>query len=260
MIAHPRIASAGDDERGDVLLADRTRQLAEIVGRRIAGQCDLDGAVHRHVRDTEQVAERGCITSERLARRLQHPGRTFPARGVAKELASTACPSRSSAANAANVFSVTSCPSVVRARGRDTGTRRAPNVTDDGALPCRTTRRSGSCRPFAPARLVISAWIIADMTFSPVATLIANNPSRADAAASVSASRTSSGRSGRSRARSFDATRRVGILLMAVPFWSSFLAVARHLPSGRHQAGDRHSSPTRSGTTSAVALQVDREG
>lgn len=65
---------------------------------------------------------------------------------------------------------------------------------------------------------MISACIIADITVSPVATLIASSPSRADAAASGSASRTSSGRSGRSRARSFDARRRVAALLRRSPF------------------------------------------
>src|SRR5512133_1320267 len=37
---------------------------------------------------------------------------------------------------------------------------------------------------------------------------------------------------------------------VAVPFWSSFLADARHLPHGRHQAGTATSSSTNSGTTS----------
>ena len=37
---------------------------------------------------------------------------------------------------------------------------------------------------------------------------------------------------------------------VAVPFWSSFLADARHLPHGRHQAGTATSSSTKSGTTS----------
>jgi hypothetical protein len=37
---------------------------------------------------------------------------------------------------------------------------------------------------------------------------------------------------------------------VAVPFWSSFLADARHLPHGRHQAGTPTSSSTNSGTTS----------
>ena len=38
---------------------------------------------------------------------------------------------------------------------------------------------------------------------------------------------------------------------VAVPFWSSFLADARHLPHGRHQAGTATSSSTKPGTTSA---------
>jgi hypothetical protein len=36
----------------------------------------------------------------------------------------------------------------------------------------------------------------------------------------------------------------------AVPFWSSFLADARHLPHGRSQAGTATSSSTETGTTS----------
>src|SRR5512132_2638779 len=38
---------------------------------------------------------------------------------------------------------------------------------------------------------------------------------------------------------------------VAVPFWSSFLADARHLPHGRHQAGTATSTSTGPGTTSA---------
>ena len=37
---------------------------------------------------------------------------------------------------------------------------------------------------------------------------------------------------------------------VAVPFWSSVLADARHLPHGRHQAGTATSSSTKPGTTS----------
>jgi hypothetical protein len=61
-------------------------------------------------------------------------------------------------------------------RCRDPGTRRAPNVTELGALPWRTAARPGLCLPFGPARPVISACIIADITFRPVATLIASKP------------------------------------------------------------------------------------
>jgi hypothetical protein len=39
---------------------------------------------------------------------------------------------------------------------------------------------------------------------------------------------------------------------VAVPFWSSSLADARHLPHGRHQAGTATSSSTKSGTTSLL--------
>jgi hypothetical protein len=37
---------------------------------------------------------------------------------------------------------------------------------------------------------------------------------------------------------------------MAVPFWSSDLAVARHLPHDRHQTGTATSTSTGTGTTS----------
>src|SRR5215218_9179633 len=40
----------------------------------------------------------------------------------------------------------------------------------------------------------------------------------------------------------------------AVPSWSSGLAVARHLPHGRHQAGTATSTSTRPGTTSVAHL------
>jgi hypothetical protein len=39
---------------------------------------------------------------------------------------------------------------------------------------------------------------------------------------------------------------------VAVPFWSSSLAVARHLPHGRHQAGTATTSSTKPETTSSV--------
>jgi hypothetical protein len=38
----------------------------------------------------------------------------------------------------------------------------------------------------------------------------------------------------------------------AVPFWSSFLADARHLPHGRSQAGTATSTSTETGTTSKL--------
>jgi hypothetical protein len=60
-----------------------------------------------------------------------------------------------------------------------------------GAQPCRTASRPASCLPFGPANPVISASIIAAITFRPVATLIANSPSRAEMAASDNARRTS---------------------------------------------------------------------
>jgi hypothetical protein len=46
---------------------------------------------------------------------------------------------------------------------------------------------------------------------------------------------------------------------VAVPFWSSFLAVARHLPHGRHQAGTATSSSTKPGTTSLEVTRKQRD-
>jgi hypothetical protein len=41
-------------------------------------------------------------------------------------------------------------PSVARIRGRSTGTRRPPGVTEPFSVPCRTAVRPGSCLPFGP--------------------------------------------------------------------------------------------------------------
>lgn len=40
-----------------------------------------------------------------------------------------------------------------RTRGRVTGPRRPPNVTDPASVPCRTATRSGSCLPFGASVL-----------------------------------------------------------------------------------------------------------
>ena len=90
------------------------------------------------------------------------------------------------------------------------------------------------------------------ITCNPVPTARASNPSRAVPASPASATLTCSGNSsggtvGAGWCVSFG---------MAVPFWSSDLAVARHLPHGRHQAGTATSRPTGTGTTSH--LRPDR--
>jgi hypothetical protein len=68
-------------------------------------------------------------------------------------------------------------PSVARIRGRVTGTRRPPRVTDPASLPCRTADRAGSCLPFGPHDASTSAFIIAAITCSPVPTASASRPS-----------------------------------------------------------------------------------
>ena len=55
-------------------------------------------------------------------------------------------------------------PSALRTRGRRTGTRRPPRVTDPSSLPWRTAVRSGSCRPFGPPSAVTLSCIITFMT------------------------------------------------------------------------------------------------
>src|SRR4051794_36637171 len=58
-------------------------------------------------------------------------------------------------------------PSVARTRGRRTGTRRPPKVTDPASVPCRVAVRSGSCLPFRPHAEVTSACINCCMTCTP---------------------------------------------------------------------------------------------
>src|SRR5262245_257445 len=130
---------------------------------------------------------------------------------------------------------------MLRARGRDTGTRRPPRVTDPRPVPCRTAVRSGSCLPFGPAIAVISASNIACITAIPAATLIANSPSRVAAAISVNTSPTSSGRSGNSTVSDKSATRTTGTVFTSGPLPSGVpWQVTRDLPLGRTQVGDRH--------------------
>src|SRR5512133_827676 len=74
-------------------------------------------------------------------------------------------------------------------------------------------------------------------TCRPVPTARASRPSRAALASSATATVTRSGSS--SWAGSVVAVRWVSFGT-AVPFWSSFLADARHLPHGRSPGGDRH--------------------
>ncbi len=84
-------------------------------------------------------------------------------------------------------------PSFARIRGRSTGTRRPPRVTEPFSVPCRTADRFGSCLPFGPHAAATSASIIAAITCSPVPTAIASRPSRTSATISPSATVTASG-------------------------------------------------------------------
>jgi hypothetical protein len=101
----------------------------------------------------------------------------------------------SSAANSRYAGSGTSRPSLVRARGRVTGTRRPPNTTEPRPRPWRVAARSGSCLPFGPHAAAISASNIVCITAIPAATLIASSPSLATDAMSARASWNSAGRS-----------------------------------------------------------------
>ena len=110
-------------------------------------------------------------------------------------------------------------------------------------MPCRTAARSGLCRPLGPAAALISASNIVCITAIPAATLIASSPSFATTAMSVNARLISSGSSATRAAWSCVTTRTfLGTVFTAVPLFCGRvdLAVAQHLPQGRHQAGDRH--------------------
>ena len=82
---------------------------------------------------------------------------------------------------------------MARIRGRVTGTRRPPKVTEPSSLPCRTAVRAGSCLPFGPHTTSTSAFIIAAITCSPVPTAIASRPSCTSPASSAIATLTDSG-------------------------------------------------------------------
>ena len=126
----------------------------------------------------------------------------------------------------------------MRARGRSTGTRRPPRVTDPFPAPWRTAARPASCLPFGPHASAISASNIAAITASPAATLIAISPSRAAPAISVSANWMSSGRSGNAAASGVSARPTVGTVFMAVPYSFVVVFLIVH-PKTYHPAGLR---------------------
>ena len=105
----------------------------------------------------------------------------------------------------------------------------------------------GLWRPLGPTSRSTSSSSRLPSTPRPVPTARASRPSRAAPASSASATVTRSGRTSSASAG------RVGAYpsALAVPFWSSGLAVARHLPHGRHQAGTATSTSTKPGTTSS---------
>ena len=84
-------------------------------------------------------------------------------------------------------------PSAARTRGRVTGTRRPPRVTEPRSRPWRTAVRAWSCLPFGPASAVTSASINACITCRPAPTANASRPSCMFSAISVIATLTRSG-------------------------------------------------------------------
>ena len=84
-------------------------------------------------------------------------------------------------------------PSAARTRGRVTGTRRPPNVTEPRSLPCRTAVRAPSCLPLGPASALTSASINDCITCKPAPTANASRPSCIFSAISAIATLTCSG-------------------------------------------------------------------
>src|SRR5215211_4468128 len=110
-------------------------------------------------------------------------------------------------------------------------------------------------RPLGPTSRATSSASMACSTCRPVPTARASRPSRAAPASSATATLTCSG--SWSLAWSVLVVGWVSFGT-AVPFWSSVLADARHLPHGRSQAGTATSTSTGTGTTS-VRLIYPRE-
>src|SRR5215211_7473562 len=106
-------------------------------------------------------------------------------------------------------------------------------------------------RPLGPTSRATSSASMACSTCRPVPTARASRPSRAAPASSATATLTCSG--SWSLAWSVLVVGWVSFGT-AVPFWSSVLADARHLPHGRSQAGTATSTSTGTGTTSGAHL------
>src|SRR4051794_2015955 len=88
-------------------------------------------------------------------------------------------------------------PSTARTRGRWTGTRRPPRVTEPRSRPWRTATRPRSWRPLGPHTASTSASIIACITCRPAPTARASRPSRTSTAISPTATCTRSGSAAR---------------------------------------------------------------
>ena len=71
-----------------------------------------------------------------------------------------------------------------RIRGRSTGTRRPPRLTEPAPCPCHTATRSASWRPFGPHSAITSSPMIAAITCSPAPTARACRPWRSSPASS----------------------------------------------------------------------------
>ena len=103
---------------------------------------------------------------------------------IPASIRATTCPaSRSVDANVVYDASGTSRAdwsslAMVRTRGRRTGTRRPPSVTEPCSLPWRIVARSASWRPFGPTSSATSSSISSAITSRPTAVEAANSPSR----------------------------------------------------------------------------------
>jgi hypothetical protein len=131
-------------------------------------------------------------------------------------------------------------PSTARIRGRVTGTRRPPRVTEPPPWPCRVAVHSGSWRPWVRVQRSHLASMIAAIACSPVPTATASRPSRISPASSASA-------------RSPCPALRAGSCRKAVPRHGVLGGSPEYLPHGRTQ-GDHHLKFTSSGTTSRAAV------
>jgi hypothetical protein len=145
-------------------------------------------------------------------------------------------------------------PSAVRTRGRRTPPP-APEGHLAGLAAVRTAARAGLWRPLGPTSRATSSASRTSSTCRP-----AQPPGRAGPRGGAGQFGNGDGHlfGSSSFAWSVVAERWVSFGT-AVPFWSSFLVDARHLPHGRHQAGTASSTSTETGTTSDALPQRIRQ-